>query len=158
MSMITEQVDELREEADFIRETIENDYPVTLRQSDLFKNAADTIEQLAAKVRKENKTEEAIALERYEDLCIFFHNDKDVLNNRKEFIDWLERMKWHVKMADELFRENEAYQKAFEDIRAEFIRWIEMDGGSYEYDKALKRGLNIVDKYDPAKMNKEGEE
>lgn len=54
--------------------------------------------------------------------------------------------------------EAEAYQKAFEDIRAEFIRWIEMDGGSYEYDKALKRGLNIVDKHDPAKMESEGEQ
>lgn len=50
------------------------------------------------------------------------------------------------------------YRKAFEDIRTEFIRWIEMDGGSYEYDKALKRGLNIVDKHDPAKMESEGEQ
>lgn len=140
MSMITKQVERLREQAELLR----GKHYITTYLDE----AADTIEQLAAKVRKENKTEEAIALERYEDLCIFFHNDKDVLNNRKEFIDWLERMKWHVKMADELFRENEAYQKAFEDIRAELTnnhRASERRYWTY-YDL-----MELLDKHNPDK-------
>ena len=46
MSMITEQVKQLREEAEFIRETIEKDYPVTIAQAELMEQAADTIERL----------------------------------------------------------------------------------------------------------------
>ena len=148
MSMITKLVERLREQAELLR----GKHYITTYLDE----AADTIEQLAAKVRKENKTEEAIALERYEDLCIFFHNDKDVLNNRKEFIDWLERMKWHVKKADELFRENEAYQKAFEDIRAELLKWLEIkSANTRSFDSGLERALSIIDKHNPGKVGKE---
>ena len=54
MSMITEQVEELREEADFIIETLDMQFPTTIGVAKIMKRAADTIEQLAAKVRKEN--------------------------------------------------------------------------------------------------------
>ena len=154
MSMITEQVKQLRNEADGYKGYRSKR---AVRVKHLLREAADTIEQLAAKVRKENKTEEAMALERYKDLCTFFHNDKDVLNNRKEFIDWLERMRWHVKTADELFRENEAYQKAFEDIRAEIKALSIMDYEDMyaDFNDCKKAVFEIIDKHDPSKAGKE---
>lgn len=54
MSLITEQVKELREEADFIIETLDKQFPTTIGVAKIMKRAADTIEQLAAKVRNEN--------------------------------------------------------------------------------------------------------
>ena len=44
MSMIKEQVEELREEADFIVENIDKDFPVTIGVAKIMKRAADTIE------------------------------------------------------------------------------------------------------------------
>lgn len=38
-------------------------------------------------------------------------------------------------------------QEALDKIRAELIKWIDMPGGSYEYDAGLKRALTIIDKY-----------
>ena len=55
-------------------------------------------------------------------------------------------------------REDNAYKKAFEDIRAEIIKWIEMGGGNYDYDSGLNRALSIIDKHNPAKMKSEGKE
>ena len=40
-----------------------------------------------------------------------------------------------------------AMEEKIEQIRAEIIKWIEMDGGSVDYDKGLKRALCIIDKY-----------
>ena len=98
MSMITEQVERLREEADIVEFTHEF-------TAKMLRVAADTIEQLAAKVREDN-----------------------------------------------------ASQKALEDIRKEIIKWIEMGGGNYDYDSGLNRALSIIDKHNPAKMKSEGKE
>lgn len=60
-----------------------------------------------------NKSEiptSSIAQERYQDLIDYFGNEKmakTILEDRKEFKAWLERVKWHVKRADELARELE---------------------------------------------------
>lgn len=57
------------------------------------------------------KPEQSIAQERYEDLCEYFKDCSDqgrsVLNDRKEFKSWLDRMKWHVMECDKLGRELE---------------------------------------------------
>lgn len=50
----------------------------------------------------------SIAEERYADLKEFFADDSIatlILENREEFKRWLQRMKWHVRRADELARE-----------------------------------------------------
>jgi len=48
-----------------------------------------------------------IAKDRYNDLCEYFGESKDILNSREEFKEWLERVKWHIKKADELSRAQE---------------------------------------------------
>ncbi len=51
-----------------------------------------------------------VALERYKDLQDYFDDEeiaKSVLENQKEFKVWLERIKWHVRKADELARKLE---------------------------------------------------
>ena len=40
-----------------------------------------------------------------------------------------------------------------DDIKAEIVKWIEMDGGSEDYDKGLKRALCIIDKHISGKEN-----
>ena len=52
--------------------------------------------------------EEAIAQERYEDLCEYFGESKDILKNRDDFKEWLDRVKWHIRKAEEL------YEKCFD--------------------------------------------
>jgi hypothetical protein len=60
--------------------------------------------------------QEALAIERYQDLVDYF-DDKDVaktiLGSREEFKKWLERIRWHVRKADELARKVD--QKPCED-------------------------------------------
>ena len=41
---------------------------------------------------------------------------------------------------------------ALDKIRTELIKWIDMPGGSYEYDAGLKRALTIIDKYREGKV------
>ena len=78
--------------------------------------------------------------------------------NREQAINYLRSSGYSEKQIDAITDAFEnPYLKAFEDIRAEFIRWIEMDGGSDEYNSGLRRGLNIVDKYDPSKAGKDAE-
>lgn len=65
--------------------------------------------------------EEAIAQERYEDLCEYFGESKDILKNRDDFKEWLDRVKWHIRKAEEL------YEKCFggmtnREIISEFVQ------------------------------------
>lgn len=53
----------------------------------------------------EPTTKNNLAQERYQDLIEYFGGEDTVLKDRKEFKAWLERVKWHVKRADELARE-----------------------------------------------------
>ena len=50
----------------------------------------------------EPNTKNNLAQERYQDLIEYFGGEDTVLKDRKEFKAWLERVKWHVKRADEL--------------------------------------------------------
>ena len=59
MSMITEQIKELKAEAKHIRDGIEcagMDFPGTMAQAIMLREAADTIERLSAKVIEDNGT------------------------------------------------------------------------------------------------------
>jgi len=53
---------------------------------------------------------EDIAQERYKDLCEYFGGAKDILKSREDFNAWLERIKWHIRKAEELYEKYE-YKK-----------------------------------------------
>jgi len=53
---------------------------------------------------------EDIAQERYKDLCEYFGGAKDILKSREDFKAWLERIKWHIRKAEELYEKYE-YKK-----------------------------------------------
>lgn len=58
----------------------------------------------------EPTTKNNLAQERYQDLIEYFDDEKVakiILENRGQFKAWLERLRWHVKRADELARELE---------------------------------------------------
>ena len=52
----------------------------------------------------------------------------------------------------QLRADRDRLQDALDKIRAELIKWIDMPGGSYEYDAGLKRALTIIDKYREGKV------
>ena len=61
-------------------------------------------------LEQEPTTKNDLAQERYQDLIEYFGEEKvakTILESRKEFEAWLERLRWHVKRADELARELE---------------------------------------------------
>ena len=55
---------------------------------------------------------ENIAEERYKDLCEYFGEMKDILKSRKDFKAWLERVKWHIHKAEELYEKYEYKQES----------------------------------------------
>ena len=122
MSMITEQVNELRKEAEHIRENIEFQFPVSMAQASMLKDAADTIEQLSAKLQALNK----------KTMFSYFDGIADSMKEDN--------------------KELEAYQKAFEDIRAE-IRQKQWHIGVDNANQVIE----IIDKHDPSKAGKEKE-
>lgn len=105
MSMITDLIERLKEEADGYKGYRSKR---AVRVKHLLREAADTIEQLAAKVREDN-----------------------------------------------------AYQKSFEDIRSEIVsQKINRDKRFIEeiwWNSALQECLEIIDKHDPDKAGKESE-
>lgn len=58
---------------------------------------------------------EKVAQERYADLCEYFGGAKDILKNRKDFKAWLERVKWHIHKAEELYEKYEYKKEPYED-------------------------------------------
>ena len=52
----------------------------------------------------------------------------------------------------QLRADRDRLQDAVDKIRAELLKWIDMPGGSYEYDAGLKRALTIIDKYREGKV------
>ena len=52
----------------------------------------------------------------------------------------------------QLRADRDRLQDALDKIRAALIKWIDMPGGSYEYDAGLKRALTIIDKYREGKV------
>lgn len=178
MSMITEQVEELREEADFIIETLDMQYPTTIGVAKIMKRAADTIEQLAAKVRKENRTEEAkdrqentidkilslIDAEAWE-YCDYLlkqgiggNADKHASavsdNIRERLVEELPEIltnEYEKAFMDgfESHPTHSTYQKAFEDIRAELIKTSKIC--EPEYKDAFEVAAQIISKHNPDK-------
>lgn len=57
-----------------------------------------------------------VARERYKDLCEYFGDTKDILKSRKDFKAWLERIKWHVRKAEELYEKYEHKQEPCDDV------------------------------------------
>lgn len=189
MSMITKLVKELRNEAELLK---------YFNASRLLQKAADTLEMLAAKVRKENRTEEA--KDRQENTIdkILTLIDAEVWS----YIDYLKKQEKisgdlgdHISCLSENIRERlreelpgilsdeyekafmdgfenhptyNAYQKAFEDIRAE-ISDMSRDFNLDEVDDWNSKSLaciigrcskwanRIIDKHDPSKAGKETE-
>lgn len=68
---------------------------------------AEALEMAIKTLEQEPTTKNDLAQERYQDLIEYFGGEDIVLKDRKEFKAWLERVKWHVKRADELARELE---------------------------------------------------
>ena len=149
MSMITEQTKMLRDRAkgcqaigDFVT-------------AEIFRNAADTIEQLAAKTRAENKTVSSDCISRQDVLELMNRywsdwdmNGDDAMQESMNHIRHLPSVE-PVSNSDKLT----AYQKAFEDIRAEISSNMGYLGKA-DKDKRLKMALSIIDKHDPSKAGK----
>lgn len=146
MSMITEQVEELREEADFIIETIDRDYPATIGVAKIMKRAADTIEQLAAKVRTEN----------YEPKLDEWCTDCKEYDTEKHCCPRFNRV-----IRNTLKDSVEAYKKAFEDIKTELekqYKWLMQTKHTlHDIDIAFDAIKSTVDKHNPDKVGKERE-
>lgn len=81
-----------------------------------------------------------VARERYEDLCEYFNNNPHtielILNDRKEFKAWLERMHWHVLECDKLARKLEALEGKDTDVHSKDItsRADATDAATYAED------------------------
>ena len=66
---------------------------------------------------------ENIAEERYKDLCEYFGEAKNILKSRKEFKAWLERIKWHIHKAEELYEKYEYKQDKQEPCEGKKKEW-----------------------------------
>ena len=91
----------------------------------------DDVEDILDKYKTETTNSTTLAQERYQDLIDYFGDEKDakiILEDRKEFKAWLERLKWHVRKADELTREMEQLQSITPTRKKG--QWIESNYGS----------------------------
>lgn len=86
----------------------------TVKKVELTEECIDRIAEVVEKKRSD--PEHSYASDRYEDLCEYFDNKPDaikgILEDRKEFKAWLERMHWHVLECDKLGRELEKLKAA----------------------------------------------
>ena len=66
-----------------------------------------------------------IALERYDDLCVFFDNDEkiinEVLNDKEGFKKWLERVLWHITTCDSMFNKITDLNGKFQELFGEYF-------------------------------------
>jgi len=78
----------------------------------------EAMKAMGVKVLEQEPCNDA-AKERYEDLCEYFGEAKDILTNREDFKAWLGRVKWHIHKAEELSAENDDLrdQLAMRDFR-----------------------------------------
>lgn len=109
--------------------------------------------QMATKALKQESIAKNVAQERYQDLIDYFGGKeiaKTILEDRIEFKKWLERIRWHVKRADELARELERLKKLRAEI-AELDKKVCQQFLIEDVDKEVHRAyqdcLNIIDKY-----------
>ena len=140
MSMITEQIKQLREH--YKSCDLAGDYITR----DMLKRAADTIETLSAKIH-------AYAMERSS--IYYAVNCGDSPEKKIQTIDAV----IHGELTTETIVS--AYKKALEDIRAEIVfeRDRRIGGEFYESAKyaSFDKALEIIDKHDPSKAGKETE-
>ena len=136
MSMITEQVRELKEYADNRKGEIAR----------ICREAADTIETLSAK-------NHAYAMER--STAYYIVNSADFPEDKIHQLDLV--LKGEIPKEYDIL----AYKKAFEDIRAEIAsQEINKDKRFIEeiwWNSALQKCLEIIDKHNPDKAGKERE-
>ena len=103
--------------------------------------------------------QDSIAQERYEDLCEYFGGSEAILKSRDDFKAWLDRVKWHVCKAEELYEKYER-EPILDKIRAEIeqlptktrINWDgclpDIDYPEIEYvDVTKNKLLSIINKY-----------
>ena len=88
-----------------------------LKCSQEHRQLAEWLKEL--KTYKEQEPCNDIAKERYKDLCEYFGETKDILESRKEFKAWLERVKWHIHKAEELYEKYEYKQEPCDNARAD---------------------------------------
>ena len=90
-----------------------------------------------------------LAQERYQDLIEYFSDEKvakTILESRKEFKAWLERLKWNVKRADELARELEQMKSTTKnDLAVDCISRADVLQILLDYDYANENALVIKD-------------
>ncbi len=93
-------------------------------------------------------TKNDLAQERYQDLIEYFGDEKvakTILESRKEFKEWLERLRWNVKRADELAKELEQLKGTTKNdlavdciSRAEMLRYQEYLHGKMSNEENYK--------------------
>jgi len=74
----------------------------------------ENLEEIVKALDQEPTTKSDLAQERYQDLIEHFGDEKvakTILESRKEFKAWLERLRWIIKRADELARELEQIKR-----------------------------------------------
>lgn len=76
---------------------------------------------------------EKVAQERYADLCEYFGGAKDILKNRKDFKAWLERVKWHIHKAEELYEKYEYKKEPCEDAISRKVLLSHIENQSREW-------------------------
>lgn len=116
--------------------------------------------------KTEQKPCDDIAEERYKDLCEYFGEAKDILESRKEFKAWLERVKWHIHKAEELYEKYEYKQEPRDTIsRADkkhidsFKYWCETneEKGTITIPKFVcDEIIKILDKFSSVQPSRKG--
>ena len=106
-------------------------------------------------LEQEPTTKNDIAQERYQDLIEYFGDEKvakTILESRKEFKAWLERLRWNVKRADELARELEQIKSITKnDLGVDCIDRTQLLKAMDTWDKfgyTTRYGLERLDKAD----------
>ena len=89
--------------------------------------------------------EKATAHRVYKELLEYFGDDS-ILEDDKEFKKWLERIKWYVKKADELYRKYECQKEPCEDAisREKLKKWLDMN---FSFGGALRK-IELFDRLD----------
>lgn len=92
------------------------------------------------------------AQKRYEDLCEYFGGAKDILKSRKDFKAWLERIKWHIRKAEELYEKYENKQEPCDDAVSRqaaidaferFIHELGIEDEPYNYGEMALSAKNV---------------
>ena len=90
-------------------------------------------------------TKEPTAYRRYRDLLEYFGNDL-ILEDDEEFKKWLERIKWHVRKADELYQKYERQKEHCKDSisREDVIKAIDRHTFDTDDGLCLDEDISII--------------